>query len=269
MIKHLTHLRPSAYEHEFDRNALEKVKQFTFLNKVTNFLLNWTSVKWTMTNYQGSCFRVTSQSCPELYALLEDVAKTLDLDYMPKIYTEWSYLINAFTTGFRENTMISLNTGVIDLLKEEEVRFVVGHEMGHIKSGHVLYQQMLWYFSDVIDHIPGAGLVNLPFKLALLYWSRMAEFTADRAGLLACQDIDAALNAITKMAGVPQKYFVQTDKKNLLRQAEEFENENQDFWETTIREIAILDDSHPWLVLRAAELVKWYESDVYKKIINS
>lgn len=268
MIKHLSHLRTSAYEHEFDRKALNKVQQFAFLNKATNFLLNWTSVKWTMTNYQGGCFRITKLSCPELYTLLEDVAKTLDLDYMPKVYTEWSYLINAFTTGYRDNTMIALNTGVIDLMSEEEVRFVVGHEMGHIKSGHVLYQQMLWYLSDIIEHIPIADLANMPFKLALLYWSRMAEFTADRAGLLACQDIDAALSAITKMAGVPQKYFEKTDKQVLLQQAKAFENENQDFWNTTIQEIAILDDSHPWLVLRASELVKWYESGMYKQIIN-
>lgn len=265
MPKYLRHLRSNLYEHEEDRKALSQLQDFPFLSKAVNFVMNWTNVKWEQINYEGSVFQVTEDVCPELYNLLEDVAKTLDLDYMPRVFTEWSYLINAFTMGHNEDAMIVLNSGVVDLMTDDEVRFVVGHEMGHIKSGHVLYHQMVWNLTDILENIP---FVDTLFKLRALYWYRMSEYTADRAGLLACQNIDVALSAMTKMAGLPLKYHKNISRDMILKQAKKFMDGHQDFQKKAMSEIAILDDNHPWLVLRAAELIKWYESDEYKSIIN-
>jgi rubrerythrin len=96
----------------------------------------------------------------------------------------------------------------------------------------------------------------------------MSEFTADRAGLLTCQNKDAALNAIIKMAGVPQKYFNSLNRDVFLEQAKQFEMNLSDT-EKTMRNVSILDDSHPWTILRAAELIKWMESGEYEKILSN
>lgn len=229
-----------------------------------NFILNWGKIKWYIAEYEGGLFRVTPSSCPKLYDLVVDTAKTLDMDRLPRVYSAQSYLINASSTGYKDMTIIALNSGSVDLLDEDELRLVLGHEMGHIKSEHIIYQQMVWYLSDIVENVSVLKPLLLPFTLALLYWHRMSEFTADRAGLLACQDVNAAVRAIIKMSGIPTKYYNDISEEAILKQADDFEKDNEGFFEHAIKEISLLDNSHPWRVLRAKELVKWANSEQYK-----
>ena len=97
----------------------------------------------------------------------------------------------------------------------------------------------------------------------------LSEFTADRAGLLVCQDLEAALGAIMKMAGLPKRYFNTSDPHVFAKQAKEFMTKYGDTTEKIIRNISILDDTHPWTVMRAYELIKWVENGDYDKILNN
>lgn len=269
MKQTLINLDPSNYEHPFDNVALEALRATKGFDAVVNFVLNWTAIKWHIVQLCGSNFHVTPQSCPELYQLVQSLADTLDIDRLPKIYTQWSYGINAYTTGYKDDTILVLHTGAVDLMTEPELSFIIGHELGHIKSGHVLYHAMVQYIAQIIASAGLLGTIAEPLKLAFLYWDRMSEFTADRAGLLACQNLDAALSASMKMAGIPKKYFDTTNPRVFLEQAEEFMSQYGDTVNTIIRTISILDDSHPWTVMRAYELVKWVESGEYQAILDN
>lgn len=268
MIKKLIDLKTTDYEHPFDRAALNAMRSLPRFDSVVNFILNWTSIRWHIVELCGSAFHVTPKSCPELYKLVEDTAKVLEIDIIPEIYTKWTYGLNAYTTGYREDTILVLYSGAVDLLPDSELKYIVGHEMGHIKSGHVLYHVMASVISQAMQQMGVLATAAAPIQLALGYWNRMSEFTADRAGLLACQDLDAALCATMKMAGIPQKYFNVTNPHVFAEQAQEFLTKYGDTADTIIRNISILDDSHPWTVMRAAELIKWVESGEYDKILN-
>ncbi len=265
----LINLPTSEYEHPFDRDALNKLKALKGLDVVTNFFLNWTFVNWRMIELQGSCFRVTKESAPWLYNLVENVADTLDIsiEERPKVFTEWGYDINGYTTGNRDNTLMVLNSGSVDLLTEDQLKYIVGHEMGHIKSGHVLYHIMAQLISSAISFIPLGNSLLGPIELGLLYWNRMSEFTADRAGLLACQNKDEAIKAIVKMAGYPLKYFDGINSESFIEQAKEFETAFKGIADQAIRTATIAVSSHPWTVYRASELLKWIESGEYDRII--
>lgn len=269
MSKILFNLKTADYEHPFDRAALEAVRKLPMFDSVTNFVLNWTTIKWQVVNLCGSAFHITETSCPELYSLIRDVAKTLEVDHLPEIYSEWSYGVNAYTTGYKDNTLLVMQTGAVDLLTDAELRYIVGHEMGHIKSGHVIYHIMASFITRIVTEMTILGKFATPIQLGLLYWNRMSEFTSDRAGLLACQDLEAALSATMKMAGLPKRYFNTTDPHLFAQQAQEFLNRYGDTANTVIRNISILDDSHPWTVMRAAELIKWVESGEYDRILNN
>lgn len=269
MAQRLINIEPTVYEHPFDKAALESMRKLKGFDTVMNFVLNWTTIKWHIVQLCGSNFHVTKESCPELYNLVHNVAETLDVDRMPKIYTEWFYGINAYTTGFKNDTILVLCTGAVDLMPDEELSFVIGHEMGHIKSGHVLYHVMAQFFANIISSTVLTGALLEPIQLGLTYWNRMSEFTADRAGLLACQDLTVALTAIMKMSGIPKRYFNVADPHIFAKQAEEFMTEYGDTANTIIRNISILDDYHPWTVMRAYELIKWVESGEYKKVLDS
>lgn len=268
MPRTLFGLESKTYEHPFDRAALDSMRALPMFDKVMNFFLNWASIKWETVGLCGSAFHVTERSCPELYKMVSDVARTLEIVHMPEIYTEWTYGINAYTTGHKDNTILVLFTGAVDLMPEEELKYIIGHEMGHIKSGHVLYKVMAQCIGQIIEHAGILGNFASPIQYAMGYWNRMSEFTADRAGLLACQDLDASLSAIMKMAGLPKKYFNTADPHIFAEQAQEFLVRYGDTANTIIRNISIMDDSHPWTVLRASELIKWVESGEYDKIVN-
>lgn len=262
-------LEAKSYEHEFDKVALKTMRALPGFDTVANFFLNWTYIKWHVIELQGSNFLVTRESCPELYELVHDVSDTLDVRPLPRFYTQWGYNINGYTTGYKEDTLLVLNSGSVDLLEEDELRFVAGHEMGHIKSGHVIYHTMGELFNNAIGQIPLVSSLTTPIYYALMYWIRMSEFTADRAGLLACQNIDAAVSAIIKMSGLPIKYFEKMDKASFIKQANEFKNSFSGFTDKAIKTITIASSSHPWTVLRAAELISWYDSDDYRQLVET
>lgn len=266
--KHLINLDPKVYEHPFDKAALNALRHLPGIDTVTNFILNYASVKWNFIAMQGSHFHVTRESCPELYKQIKEDAAVLGVMDFPEVYTEWDYAVNGYTTGNRDKTMLVLKTGAVDLLSKPQLDYVVGHEMGHIKSGHVLYHLMADLFSSVIGMIPLGETLLTPIHYALMYWQRMSEFSADRAGLLTCQDKDAAIEAIIKMAGVPQKYFEKLDKKAFLKQAEEFETRFSGMADGAIRTLSIMSSTHPWTVYRAGELIKWIESGEYDRILS-
>lgn len=266
--KKLIGLQTSAYEHPFDREALKQLKKLKGFDSVMSFFLNWTQIKWDIVALQGSNFQVTRESCPELYKLAKDVQKTLDVDLMPLLYTEWSYDINGYTTGWDDSTLMVLNSGTVDLLNDSQLRYVVGHEFGHIKSGHVIYHALARVFGQMMTMVPGLGNLGLPLYYALQYWSRMSEFSADRAGLLATQDIDACIEAMMKMAGVPLKEHEKIAKETFLRQAREFTESMNGLGGKAIKAAMIAGSSHPWVVMRASELLKWYESGEYDKVLS-
>lgn len=268
MKKTLINLQSTQYEHRFDREALESVRKLPGFDSVVNFVLDWTMIKWHVVQLCGSNFHVTKESCPELYNMVHQSAETLDIDRLPEIYTQWSYGINAYTTGYKDNTILVLQSGSIDLMPDPELSFVIGHELGHIKSGHVLYHMMVQFFAQIISSTVLAGKFIIPIQLGLNYWYRMSEFTADRAGLLACQDLNAALSAIMKMAGLPKRYFNTSDPLVFAKQAKEFMTKYGDTTDKIIRNISILDDTHPWTVMRAYELIKWVENGDYEKVLD-
>ena len=261
-------LDSKSYEHDFDKKALSALKALPGFDQVANFFLNWTYIKWHVIELQGSNMLITRESCPELYDIVHNVADTLDVRPLPRFYTQWGYNVNGYTTGYKEDTLLVLNTGTIDLLSENELRYVAGHEMGHVKSGHVLYHVMAQLFNNAISQFPIGSKLATPIYYALMYWNRMSEFTADRAGLLACQDIDAAISAITKMSGLPLKYYNGFSHEAFIKQAKEFKESFSGVADSVIKTITIAGSTHPWAVLRAAELLDWYYSGAYQKILD-
>lgn len=269
MPQKLINLNSSEYEHPFDKAALEKVNGIPLLPKMVNFVLNWAVIKWKIVGMCGSNFHVTKDACPDLFLLAKQVTDTLDLDRLPNLYIEQDYYVNAYTTGYQNDAFIVLSTGAADKLNDAELSFVIGHEAGHVKSGHVLYHLMTAFLSQILSSIPGLNTVGtFGIGPALTYWNRMSEFTADRAGLLACQDLNAALSAIMKMSGLPERYFDSASIDGFMKQAREFDEEYGGTSDKIIKTISILDDDHPWTIVRAAELIRWHESGDYERILR-
>jgi Zn-dependent protease with chaperone function len=119
----------------------------------------------------------------------------------------------------------------------------------------------------VIEQIPGGTIVAAPLQYALFYWSRMSEFTADRAGLLCCQNMKAVARAFIKMSGLPINHYSGIDERSFIEQAKDFEQLEYENMNKIIKFLLTLGQDHPWTVMRTGQLIDWVNSGEVKKIM--
>lgn len=154
------------------------------------------------------------------------------------------------------------------MLTEEELMGVLGHELGHIKAGHVLYRSMALILAELAKQFLGLGqIASIGLQIAMYDWSRKAELTADRAELLVTQDVETCIRINMKLAGGSNTVYAQTDHDEFLRQADHYEEIDH----TTLNKIYKLMNevwlTHPVPVYRAKEIKLWSETKQYKEIM--
>lgn len=264
-------LHPSDYEHPFDRKALETLEGTPGLDRLTRKFWEVGLDRLMKVQHAGSNILVSHRNFPELENAYSCACETLYFDRRPDLYLMWEYGINAHATGVKQ-PLVAVCSGCIDLLDSQELTYILGHELGHIKSNHILYHQManvLPFFSQLAGQATfGIGfLLGQGLQLALYNWQRMSEFTSDRAGLLACQDRDAALRVLVKMAGLPIKHFNSGIEQEFLKQAREFQDYDYDKLNKLVKMYSVMNRTHPWTVMRAAELLRWVESGEYDAVL--
>ena len=270
MPQPLPDLSPLEYEHPFDTQAMDAVSRTPGLDTLVRQFNKLALEKFILIQHTGSSIKLGASQLPDIHALLDQACEIINLPARPDFYLTWNYAVEGFTVGIEHPSLV-LTSGAVDLLTPSELLFVIGHELGHIKSRHVLYHQMAQVL-PVLGSMVGSAtlgigeLLSLPLQYALMAWYRMSEFTADRAGLLACQDRDAALSVMAKLSGVPQSRFDQFDPATFLAQAQEFQRLDYDTLNKLVKFCSILDNSHPWTVMRAAELAAWIDSGDYEAV---
>ena len=263
-------LMPREYEHPSDRRALDALEGTPGMEKLVRAFYKHGVERLLKIQLTGSHLKLNPDNFPDVFDTLEEVCGLLNLPQLPQLYMMPAYGANALTTGI-EQPIVVLNTDCVDLLEREELMFVIGHEVGHIKSQHVLYQEIGAVGPEILHAaIPGFGaLLATGLQVALLNWQRMAEFTADRAGLLACQDADTAIGAMAKLAGLPRKHFDSFNVEDFIAQAHEFEDYDADRLDKVAKVVSIMGQGHPWTVMRAAEFLKWVDSGEYDALLES
>jgi Zn-dependent protease with chaperone function len=265
-------LQPEEYEHPLDRQALNALEGTPGLETLIRKINQYGIEAILRIQYTGSNIKVTSRMFPDIYEMLLSICRIIHLKKIPDLYIKQGSEINAFAIG-SENPIIVLNEGTIGMLTPAELAFVMGHEVGHIKSQHMVYQdlarQIFPFVGDIIGKATlGIGdLFTTPIQIALLAWQRKSEFTCDRAGLLACQNINAATTAFMKIAGVPQSYYNNIDPVIFIDQAREFEGYDDNNLSKVAKLVSVLSQTHPWTVMRGAELYAWINSGSYQKLL--
>jgi Zn-dependent protease with chaperone function len=263
-------LRPQSYEHPSDSKTRDVLQGTAGLETVIRKCNEFGLDRLLRIQLMGSYLRASQDCFPDLYRAVQEGCEILDVPKRPTVYIQPGGL-NAFTAGV-EQPILVLNAGLIDSMTEEELRFVVGHELGHIKSGHVLYYQIAMLL-PVLAEVVGAAtfgigsLLSFPLEVALVRWQRMSELTADRAGLLACQDVNAATTAMIKLAGLPLKFFDKVNTEDFLLLAREFEAFDSDKLDWVAKILSGMGQSHPWTVMRASELLRWVDSTSYERLL--
>jgi Zn-dependent protease with chaperone function len=263
----LTQISSRAYEHPADRSALvalRKLTGFDTLLKILNGLFNERAMRL---QFLASSVKVSERQFPHIHEMLRDGAYILDMDKVPELFVTQDPLVNAMALGTNQ-PFIVLNTAVVDLMDAEELRFVIGHELGHVLSGHAVYRTMLYNLIQLATRVAWMPLGYIGLRAiiwGLEEWYRKSELSCDRAGVLAGQDPDAARRALMKTAGGSRLAEMNADAFH--DQAHEYDAV-PDLRDSLLKLLQLQGMTHPFAVVRFAELDRWVNSGEYERILG-
>jgi Zn-dependent protease with chaperone function len=264
----LAELSPRAYEHPADRAATAALQAIPMMNVVVRKLIEFGYERALRQVFLAGSVKLGSEQLPEAWAMHRAACARLDLSDVPDLYLTQFPITNAAAIG-SEHPMVLVNSRTVELLDQEELRTVLGHEAGHVLSDHVLYQTALLILVSAgatIARLPVmAGLPLLAVKLALLEWFRAAELSADRAATLVNRDPLVTARTLMVIAGGASSRKLSLDA--FLKQATEYE-EWEPGWDRLSRLRTELAQTHAFPVRRVSQLMKWVRGGDYDRIIK-
>ena len=269
----LTDIAPRSWEHPADRAALAALRKIPVFDDVLRKLYGFFGEKPVRLAFLSGAVRVSEKQLPRIHAIHLEVLQTLDSPEEYPLYVSQTPIVNAGAYGMDEPFII-LNSGLVNLLDDEQLAFILGHELGHIMSDHVLYRTMTELLIKLAHMgFPIVGLAARAVLVALLEWSRKGELSCDRAGLLAIQNPQAVMGTMLKMAGGLGADGDDDDEADVLNldefiiQAEEY-RETGDVADQVYKVLNLMGSTHPFHVLRVAEIRTWIEEGEYDRILR-
>jgi Zn-dependent protease with chaperone function len=255
-----------AYEHPADRSALVALRSLTGFDTVLRKMSGLFSERAIRLMYLGGSVRVSEDQFRNLHDMVRDASYILDLPEVPELYVIQEPTPNAMAIGV-DHPFIVINTGLNELLDDEEMRYVVAHEVGHILSGHAVYRTLALILASLGSRLAWLPLGNIGIAAILMglqEWQRKSELSADRAGLLGSQDPEAVKRGLMKMAGGATLTEMNTEA--FLAQAQEYEAAG-DVRDGLLKFLNLLRQSHPFAVIRFSEIDKWARDGEYERIL--
>ncbi|MEH2327061.1 MAG: M48 family metallopeptidase [Nostoc sp.] len=271
--KILTGLSSVAYEHPFDRKALASLQNMPGVSLLLKKINEYGIDRLLRLQSLGSEIRISSRNFPQLHEAFVETCQILDVAPLPELYLfRGTGHIQTYIVGV-EKPLVGINLDAMEWLGADELIYIFGHEIARIKSQHMVYHQMAIVMPSLKNLLNSTtlgvgGLVASGMELGLYNWRMMARFTADRAAMLACQDIDVATTTLMKIAGLPDEYLTTAVIEDFLVQAREFASNNFDSIDKVTKILSYTEPGLSWVVMRAGELLKWVDSGEYENVIQ-
>ena len=262
----LPQISSTAWEHSADRAALNTLRAIPGFDEIVRQVATFLTERRVRQIFLANAVQVNPAQRPKLDALLTDVLVTMDWPKRPELYVTQSSNVNAYAIGYEE-PFIVMTSGALELLeRDDERRFLLAHEIGHIMSDHMTYRTiaMVILAAGSVALLP-VGLALLPFHLGLLEWHRTSEFSSDRAALLALQDKVVAQSTFMRLAG-GRDFGDTTSVDAFMAQAAMYETSG-DTWDKVLRVFNAAFREHPFNTVRAAELERWRTGGEYDAIV--
>jgi Zn-dependent protease with chaperone function len=245
-----------AYTYAFDREsriAFENTKPVMMAVEASVRLFK----KLGQHQLLGNAVKVSQRQFPRIHRVTETASGILGIT-PPQVFVVNSPTLNAATFGTNDDSFIVVHSALVDHYSEEELLTVIGHECGHVHNSHVAYLTALHYLTYM------AGMfvpwILQPALLALRTWSRRAEITCDRAGMLVVKDKQAAERAISKLAVGSAKLYEEFNIEAFLDQHGEAAEGIGKYMEVF--------STHPWLPKRLLSMRVFAESRLYRDAVG-
>ncbi len=263
-------IHPDSFIHSRDRAALETLRAVPLLDQAVEKVASGTIEDVIHAEHHATSVRVGPTQYPSIYRFVQRACAILDAP-VPDVYLDSGYTINAMAFGIKR-CAITLYSGLIDQLDDDEILAVVGHEVGHIVCDHMKYKTLAGVIHlggyAALDRIPLlGGVFNVGMQQALSSWSKAAEYSCDRAALLVVEDPEVVATTLARLAGTCLRFRDEFNLDALLEQADDYKAQTGAFakWVEMARKSA---STHPDPVHRAQEIMTWASSAQYQRILD-
>lgn len=261
-----------AFVSDNDRRALAALEKVPLLPDVVRKFYDLGIDRWMYVYNMGRAVRCGPRQYRTLYDIMREGCQVLDMAE-PELYISSNPFPNAFAGGV-ERPYITLRSSMVENLNDEELFHLIGHELGHIKAGHILYFSVAQVLAPLLEMLGrrtfGLGdAVSYGIVLALYEWSRQAEISADRAGLLVAQNLGVSLDANLKLCAGPNRLQHEMNRDAFLDQARTYQDmPAHDAWGKVLWFLLMnWNSTHPMFVHRVQELDKWVATGAFDRIM--
>lgn len=261
------------YASDTDQKAIEALQRIPLLPKVVSKFHEVGWDRWMYAYNMATSVRCGPKQFPKLYSIMQECCGILDMSE-PELYVSSNPFPNAHAGGV-ERPYITVRSSMIDSLNDEQLFHLVGHELGHIKSGHLLYHSIAAMLIPLLEALGRRTLgvsdaLGIALMLAFLEWSRQAELSADRAGLLCSQDFQTSAMTNLLLCSGATRMNDDVSVEAFLDQSRAYQEMN------TVDSVGKLlvfffygaQSTHPMPVHRTKELEKWYVGGAYDRILK-
>ncbi len=261
-------LKADHFRHPLDLEATNALKQLPGLDLVVRNLLGPLAEQFFYLENIASSILVGEQQLPQIHQLLVEACKVLDLE-LPQLYVRQHPVPNAYTFAMRgRQPFIVMHTSLIELLTPEEIQAVIAHELGHLKCDHGVYLTLANLIVLAAGQLPWGPLLTQSLQAQILEWVRCAEFTCDRAALLATQDPRVMMSVMMKLTGGSPSLVNQLNLEAFIAQARAYDDISNNQIGELLKQAQTAQLSHPVPVLRAREIDRWASSQAYQAILK-
>lgn len=213
----------------------------------------------------ASAIRLSEKQLPELYHHLPPICEKMGIPE-PEFYLQMDPVPNAWTSG-DTRIWITVTSGLVDMLNDEELDAIIAHECGHILCRHVLYHTLAQWLSKGLSFNGLLDKLTVPAQFALMYWQRKSELSADRAAALVTSPKTVA-QVMARLSGGCLELTKKVDLEEWAKQADRYnEIKNDGLWNKTLQMTITAFQSHPFAAVRVREILKWGESEQYKSLV--
>ena len=260
-------IKPAEFIHPEDAAALrqlESIPGFPALVKKI-MALGFEQLRYGMN--MATAIRLSPTQLPKLYSHLPPICEKLGIEE-PEFYLQMDPLPNAWTFGDTK-IFITITSGLVELLNDEELDAVIAHECGHILCRHVLYHSIAQYILSGADAMGILGSLTVPLQLAILYWYRKSELSCDRCGSIITSP-EVVARAMARLSGGPKSITNDLDMQEWAKQADKYDEiRNDGLWNKTLQLSVIIAQSHPFSAVRVREILRWGQSPQYKNLMQN
>ncbi|MEH2116999.1 M48 family metallopeptidase [Nostoc sp.] len=270
-----TGISSEAFRHPLDRQAEQALRNLPGFDLIARKFVEFIYERPQLVYLMGNAIQVGPRQYSTIYQMFRECVRDLDIYPEPTLFVSQNPQANSYALG-QENPYIVINTGILDLLDEAEIRAVLAHELGHIKCGHtILIQMAMWAMSaaSALGELTfGIGnLVTQGLIYAFFEWRRKAELSSDRAALLVMDDLNPVMSTMMKLSGGSNKYANECSLQEFIKQSENYQALDEDGLNQVYKFLMYngaqgMMLSHPFPVERLHYLRAWAVSEEYQQI---